>query len=83
MPTTYPSAQTNMEEGEDERDQQPQPGPDHTGEELGSPQHGHMHTDELPPSQGLRAFRSRWDIMTFEDIADRLVADAGVCSGYV
>src|SRR5215510_9153308 len=65
-----------MEETQDGSNQQAQREPYSAGEELGSPQHGHMYTDELPPSHSLCAFRSGWDIMAFENIADRLVADA-------
>jgi hypothetical protein len=64
-----------MDETEEERNQQPKPTPHFAGEEVGGPQHVHMHTDELAPRHGLFALRSWWDAVTFQDVADRLGTD--------
>jgi hypothetical protein len=66
---------TTMDETEEGSNQQPKSIPHLAVEEVGGPQHVHMHTDELPPRHGLFALRSWWDAMALEDIAYCLVTD--------
>src|SRR6266571_6959498 len=66
---------TDMEERAQIREHECKPTPDRTPEKVRGPQHSKMDTDELLPGQGFCALWSRGNAVTFEDIADRLVAD--------
>ncbi|SRR6266540_2497056 len=68
-------ARTAADETEEGRDRQPTPAPHLTVEEVRSQQDVEVETDELLPGHGLRALRGRWDTVTFQNVAHRLVTD--------
>jgi hypothetical protein len=72
---THLATTTRNETQQEGRDHAPKPAPHLTGEEVRGQQDVAMEADELPPRHGLFALRSRWDAVTFQDVAHRLGAN--------
>jgi hypothetical protein len=66
---------TAVDETEEVRNHQPTPTPRLTVKEVGGQQYIEVGPSKLPPSHGFFPFRGGWNIVAFEDIADRLVTD--------
>src|SRR5262245_31070005 len=65
----------DMHAHEEEREDQLQPTPHRTEEEVRGTQHIHVYTNELRPTHGLLPLWGGGNTVTLEDIAHRLIAD--------
>ena len=69
----YPPTR-HLDEKQDVIGHQPTHSPDFSGKEIGPDEEVLVGTNKLAPRRSLFSLRSRWEVVTLQDVTDRLVA---------